>query len=647
MMQDDLRPAPSQPTSPQLGAANVRRHTAALRGLAFVLVGQTIFSLAYINYFCRAFRIDRSLIWIHVPLAAGLFIISTIAPGFLLYNRRFRESRINRYLLIVLPAVVSTAVALLYVTDFASNVWMGLNINHKLLALFLGDWWAGGDILYLSKWVWVGLAAFALAMFAAYIGLAKTLFRGLSELLLPDSPNSLFVTRRRALKSAIAIGLLLLAYSGFLYVLAQRTPYSELLSNDPFLSVVRSTTDVYDQGYVASINRLKLEEPRNRASYPAGQKFDKKNVVIIIVDSLRADHTQVYGYERPTTPFLASLYAAGRLRKVEFATSTCAESNCGILSTLFSRTLRHQIPENFKLYDLLKDQGYKTYFILSGNHDWQGLKESYGHEMDLYFDGVNSTRYSKADDRLIFEGLERVPSHEAGPAFFYIHLMSAHLIGLKQDKYKLYQPSAVKNDWSALFKGEYDRETVVNNYDNGVTQADATIREVFATLQQKGYLQNSIVMILADHGEGLGDRGSSGYGHVSSLHQEFIRIPLLIYDDSSAVYGNLKFGTQIDVAPTIVDRLGLSIPQSWEGSSLLSPAIKPLNIHQTSLRNPCYAVIYRTDTAIHKYISCSLGRTEELYELVSDPKEQHNLIDSAEPALVQRMRDEVARQKSN
>ena len=58
-------------------------------------------------------------------------------------------------------------------------------------------------------------------------------------------------------------------------------------------------------------------------------------------------------------------------------------------------------------------------------------------------------------------------------------------------------------------------------------------------------------------------------------------------------------------------------------------------------------MLNRTDTTIYKYISCSLGRTEELYELVSDPKEQQNLIETAEPALVKRMRDEVARQKSN
>jgi glucan phosphoethanolaminetransferase (alkaline phosphatase superfamily) len=642
-MKDDFRSTSSAPHD----RLNLWKRSAPLHGLGFVLAAQTLISLTYLTYFCRAFRIDRSLIGVHLPLAIGIFIISTVAPGLLLYSRRIRGSRFSKYLLVAIPACVSTAVALLYVTDFATNVWMGLNANYKLFWLFFVDWWSGGDILYLSKWVWAGLGAIVLAIFGAYLGLAKTIRRGLEELLLPERPNSLFANRRRAIRSCVVIGLLLLGSASYLYVMARRTPYSQLLSNDPFLSLGRSTTDVYDEGYLTCINRLKVEEPQRRSSYPAGQRFEKKNVVVIIVDSLRADHMQVYGYERPTTPFLAGLLTSGRLRKVEFATSTCAETNCGVLSTLFSKTLRHQTPEDFKLYDLLHDQGYKTYFILSGNHDWLGLKESYGHEMDLYFDGVNSTRYPKADDRVIFEGLERVPNYEATPAFFYIHLMSAHLIGTKHEQYRVYQPSVVKNDWRALLKGEYDRTTVTNNYDNGVTQADATIKEVFAALDQKGYLQNSIVVVLSDHGEGLGDRGSAGFGHTSSLHQEFISIPLLIYDDPGTDYANLKFATQIDVAPTIVDRLGLIIPAGWEGSSLLRSAIKPINIHQTSLRNPCYAVLNRTDPTIYKYISCSLGRTEELYELVSDPREQRNLIDTADASLVQRMRQEVARQKSN
>jgi glucan phosphoethanolaminetransferase (alkaline phosphatase superfamily) len=377
-----------------------------------------------------------------------------------------------------------------------------------------------------------------------------------------------------------------------------------------------------------------------RAAYPRGRPFERKNVIVIVVDSLRADHMQVYGYSRPTTPFLAGLLASGRLKKVEFATSTCAESNCGILSTMFSKTLRHQVPEAFKLYDLLADQGYPTNFILSGNHDWQGLREMYGTGQTRYFDGRDSTQFNRSDDRVIFEGLDRVP--DAGPpAFFFFHLMSVHLLGDKLDRFRVYQPSGVKSDWNALFRGEYDRETVTNNYDNGVRQADATIEELFNRLDRKGYLKDSVIAILSDHGEGLGERGTTNYGHITSLFQEFIRIPILIYDPTPAAYANLEFATQVDVAPTLVDRLGLPVPACWEGTSLLRPVIAERSIHQTALTTPCYAVIDRSGERMLKYMACSVGRYEELYDLAADPGERNNLIATADPALLARLRERL------
>jgi arylsulfatase A-like enzyme len=191
-------------------------------------------------------------------------------------------------------------------------------------------------------------------------------------------------------------------------------------------------------------------------------------------------------------------------------------------------------------------------------------------------------------------------------------------------------------------QGQYDVTSLVNNYDNGVTQADATIRQIFDSLQKKGYLADSLVLILADHGEALGERGTKDFGHVNWLYQEFIRIPLLIYDDSQATYANLKYATQIDVAPTILARLGLPIPSSWEGQSLLDPDHKPYSFHQTRLVNPVYAILFRTGVAVYKYLYRSRDQKEELYELNGDPGEKYNLLSSADPSLVEQLRAKLA-----
>jgi glucan phosphoethanolaminetransferase (alkaline phosphatase superfamily) len=577
---------------------------------------------------------------VHLSLLVPAIAASIALPGLLRFGAGVRARRWTDYGLVLLPAAVATFVLLLYLADFASNVWMGSNVTYTLARIWLEDWRAGGDMLALSRWVGVSLALLVAAVFAAHLAAAHWFAGQIDALLRPS------LTTRQALRRGACATAIVIAYGLYLHHLSWRTPRSELLTSDPILAFLRSSIDIYDDSYLALAERLKAEEPRCRAAAAAPRPFDRRNVILIIVDSLRADHLSLYGYGRPTTPFLDALAAAGRLRKVDFATSTCAESNCGILSTLASKTLRRQIAGDFKLPDLLHDQGYKTFFVLSGSHDWHGLRDLYGTEQTLYFEGRDSRRYGRSDDRLLFEGLERVPD-AGGPAFFYFHLMSAHLVGTKQDQYKIYRPSNVSNDWAALFNGAYDRESVVNNYDNGVTQADATIRELFASLERKGYLRGSVVVILGDHGEGLGERGPSNYGHVTSLYQEFIRIPLLVYDDPGVRYDNLQFATQIDVAPTIADRLGLPVPSCWDGHSLYRGPIAPLTVHQTTLKRPAYALVYRHDGRIYKYMYSYPGRREEIYDLTADPRERTNLRDTVDPALLAFFRGALERARTD
>ena len=128
-----------------------------------------------------------------------------------------------------------------------------------------------------------------------------------------------------------------------------------------------------------------------------------------------------------------------------------------------------------------------------------------------------------------------------------------------------------------------------------------------------------------------------------SLYQEFIRIPLLIYDEPAQRYGNLAFATQVDVAPTIVDRLGLKIPHSWQGRSLLDPTIKRYSYHQTAVRGGCDAVVERTDATMLKYIRCQPRGVEELYDLAADPNERQNLIGSADGEVLGRLRGQLQR----
>jgi glucan phosphoethanolaminetransferase (alkaline phosphatase superfamily) len=597
-------------------------------------------SFGYMYFFAGFFGISRRVALIHVSVVAGLILLLLIITGLPLLSRRVRGWRVTRYAIALIFAVCFSTLVILYLANFAGNRLWGNNVNYQLASQYLlrRDIFRN-DMLFLSARLYLLLASGALLIVVIHLALSRQILWGLEQLFLPGQPHSLLRDRRRALKSGTALVLALVVYGAYVHALAQGRAASWQSGYEPILSFLRA--DVFDLNRTALAARLRTEEPRVRARYRHDQFFAKKNVVLMIVDSLRADHMQIYGYHRPTTPFLNELLQTGKLKQVKFATSTCAESNCGILSTLSSKTLRGIIPEDFKLNDVLHDLGYNTYFVLSGNHTSFGLRKSYGSEMTYYFDGSNTTRYSNfSDDRLLFDGLEKVPNFDGTPSFFYFHLMSAHFFGIKQERYEIYRPFQISRGWTMLMQGEIDPVALVNNYDNGITQADATIELLFDWLKRKGYLDQSIVVILSDHGEGLGERGQNDFGHNTSLYQEFLRIPLLIYDDAS--YANLDFATQIDVAPTILGRLGLSIPDNWQGESLLSANHRQYSFHQTSLRNPTYAVMFRTQGAIYEYLYKTGDRSEELYELTSDPLERHNLINSADAALIKRLRDKFA-----
>jgi sulfatase-like protein len=638
---DDLRPVLGKQTKPLAALNHLWRRLAPAKALLCAVSFQLAFSFVYILFFARSFSLGKRIIVLHLSITSCLIVVVTLGLGSLLLSKRIREWRLTRFILAVIIATGTSAVIVLYFVDYVGNSLWGSSINYELAAQYLlGRGIFQKELQILPGKLYLIVAAAVVTTYAIYLGFSGPLFRSLKELFGPDGELSIFRNRRRVLIScaSICLGLLLLAWIGVQSTRVESPYRDRILLHEPIVSLVANTGGLDDFVSYGIRTRLEAAERSVRADYRTGQSFEKKNVIIIMVDSLRADHLQAYGYERSTTPFLTSLLKTGRVRKVEMAMSTCADTTCGVRGTLSSRTLSRQIPQSFKLSDLLFDQGYQVYFILSGSHRWYSLRESYGTSLTSYFDGTSSDRYDWTDDRIIFEGLERVPDYTGTPSFFYFHLMSPHVAGIKQEAYRKYTPA---QNWIEAKGGELSPSLVTNYYDNGILQADAIIKGIFESLKQKGYLDTSLVVILADHGEALGQRDRSLYGHVNDLYQEYVRIPLLIYDDSEANYANLNYATQLDVAPTVLDRLGLEIPSNWQGRSLLGPDAEPYSFHQTRTYPSTYAVVYRTDRATYKYLKHS-ARDEELYELISDPGETQNLVSTADPAIIERMRAKLA-----
>ena len=355
--------------------------------------------------------------------------------------------------------------------------------------------------------------------------------------------------------------------------------------------------------------------------YVAGNNTSR-NVILIVCDALRADHLPMYGYDRSTTPFLSQLYAKGQMQKIESCISTSASTICGIPSLMQSKEWKSCTYDGFTLFKLFKKQGYQTSAIIAGAHKaWYNIAGTYVRDCDYYFDGMDAQKHYFKDDRVVLEGLEN-KSFRSTNNFFYLHLQSPHETALLKKEFGAWKPyektAAINND--RLLR-------LTNLYDNKILQADFTIKKIFEALEQKGILKDALIIITADHGEGLGEHGVDG--HVDWLYQPQTRVPLLIIDNQNN-YPSQKFSRQIDIAPTIAQALHFALPSCWQGVSLLDSTPVQYSFHETGkagleTKRQQYAIIDNEDSVIYKYMFSKDFKQEEFYELKSDSIETRNL----------------------
>jgi glucan phosphoethanolaminetransferase (alkaline phosphatase superfamily) len=375
---------------------------------------------------------------------------------------------------------------------------------------------------------------------------------------------------------------------------------------------------------LSSRNADRLEEMArvDYAGTPA--KPGRKNLVLFVVDALRPDHMGVYGYARDTTPNLSRLARTAIAGKPSVMHATCGDSSCGLLSLASSKFVHEFSRRPFTLQQALQRNGYRVHMLLSGDHvNFYKLREVYG-EVDSYFDGSAAERHYMNDDRMLTEQLAALPAWDGVPVMIQFHLMSVHILGKRHAPSDAYAPSG-----SYAFSLKRERERAVNYYDNGVAQADAMIHALLQTLERKGYLQDTVVAVTADHGESLGEHGL--YAHANSVREELLRIPFLLfaygYRPAPAAVERPAHGSQVDIAPTLLAEMDLPIPRTWSGAALQrGPAARTFDYFQQQRE---VGLVDRRDPAsVWKYWIDSQTGTEYAFNLTADPNERANAIAS-------------------
>ncbi len=299
----------------------------------------------------------------------------------------------------------------------------------------------------------------------------------------------------------------------------------------------------------------RIELPRTRAS------AEQPNVVLIVMDTLRADRTSAHGYARPTTPALESLARRGTLYEQAFATSSWTwPSTASILSGLdpgahgvVSDAACYLADEIDTLPEVLQREGFTTAAfacnpLVAPSRNFDAGFETFEHAPDAFL----------LSEQVMPSVLGWLDAHASVRFFLYLHLVDPHELhrSRAEDRAQFAGPKPDDLDEHALHtyaerllaneartpEGAWDPARVVPDahrrwlsdaYDAAVASGDHALGEVLARLDELGLRENTLVVFTSDHGEELLEHGHLQHGQ--SLHTELVHVPLVIAGPGVAI----------------------------------------------------------------------------------------------------------------
>ena len=391
-----------------------------------------------------------------------------------------------------------------------------------------------------------------------------------------------------------------------------------------------------------------------------GGSVPPPNVLLITLDTTRRDHLSVYGYERDTSPGLARLAGEGaRFDRAYAPASITAMSHATLFTGLYP--IEHGVVKNglvlgerhATLAERLRAHGFQTAaivssFVLDRRFGWQQGFDHYEDDFqpseakrkaDRWYEfelstGAFDRRADHTTDRALrWLSHDRDPAH---PFLLFVHYFDPH------DPYQPPPPFDVR------FKPETGKppslvETLrardwIDAYDGEIAFADAQLTRLLAGLAELGLAERTLVVVVADHGEGLMQHEQMTHG--ANVHEEVVRVPLLVRLPGVVAGGTVIEAPveEVDLLPTVLDLIGAPREGPLSGRSL-APALRgkerldperSVYLHrrpfdrQVFLGTPVDGEQFGVVRAGWKWIEGTRDGTRALYDLTGDPLEAAN-----------------------
>jgi arylsulfatase A-like enzyme/cytochrome c-type biogenesis protein CcmH/NrfG len=349
-------------------------------------------------------------------------------------------------------------------------------------------------------------------------------------------------------------------------------------------------------------------------------------IVVVSVDTLRSDRLPAYGYDRVETPAIDALRADGILFERAYSpVPMTLPAHASILTGLLPPA--HGVRDNagYRLEEtagptvpeLLGRAGYATGAAVSAYvlRRETGIARGFDHYDDRVPEASRTLMgdLQRPGDETLAAALEWLDGLEAGkPFFLLLHIYEPHT------------PREPPEPYASRYSDPYDGE---------VAWSDAIFGRIVAALTERGLYQDSTVVFLSDHGEGLDDHGEDEHGIL--LYRESLQVPLVLKLPGGRGAGTTE-ATPVDltdVAPTLLALAGVEVPEALPGTSLLRLAAgdRPPEIANRALYSETFHPQLRFGWSglrsvirgRHQYVE---GVDRELYDLIGDPAERHNLV---------------------
>ncbi len=377
----------------------------------------------------------------------------------------------------------------------------------------------------------------------------------------------------------------------------------------------------------------------------------RRNLLLVSMDTLRADHLSCYGYQRPTSPHIDALAARGT--RFANASSTSAWTSPAHASLFTSRypaqlgIVRYQeleavdrlAAQERTLAEVLKDAGYDTQAFTGGG--FVGPELGFAQGFDEYWSapaGRQDLRYQLQPTLDWIAGR----ADQERPFFLFLHFYDCHRAYAPPRAWaKRFVPfpdgSLHERDLCSAHQPPTAAQIAqqVGLYDAEIAYADHQLERVFAALEASGHKEDTLVVFVADHGEEFKDHGACD--HIHSVYDELVHVPMILAGPNVPAGKVIDAPVSlVDVAPTLLDLLGLAPEPRMEGDDL-TPALRGA---EPGRRYEFFESGFLADASVRrgvrsaraKLIFDGADRPIELYDLLADPGERRNLLPTRELA---------------